>query len=84
MRSTKNSRAFIVGIFIFLGLAIFVLTVLTLGGQQKTFQKSITVKAVFDDINGLQKGNNIWFSGVKIGTGGRRMRVMVHRRFAMQ
>lgn len=68
MRSTKNSRAFIVGIFVFLGLAIFVLTVLTLGGQQKTFQKSITVKAVFDDINGLQKGNNIWFSGVKIGT----------------
>jgi phospholipid/cholesterol/gamma-HCH transport system substrate-binding protein len=55
-------------VFIFLGLAIFILTILTLGGQQKTFQKSITVKAVFDDVNGLQKGNNIWFSGVKIGT----------------
>ena len=68
MRSTKNSRAFIVGIFIFLGIAIFVITVLTLGGQQKTFQKSIVIKAIFDDINGLQKGNNIWFSGVKIGT----------------
>lgn len=68
MKSTKNSRALVVGIFIFLGLAIFVLAVLTLGGQQKTFQKSIVVRAVFDDINGLQKGNNIWFSGVKIGT----------------
>lgn len=68
MRSTKNTRAFVVGIFIFLGIAIFVITVLTLGGQQKTFQKSIIVRAVFDDINGLQKGNNIWFSGVKIGT----------------
>ena len=56
------------GVFIFLGLAIFIITILTLGGQQKTFQKSITIRAVFDDINGLQKGNNIWFSGVKIGT----------------
>ncbi len=68
MRSSKNTRAVIVGIFIFLGIAIFVVTVLTMGGQQKTFQKSITIRAVFDDINGLQKGNNIWFSGVKIGT----------------
>lgn len=68
MKSTKNSRAVIVGIFILLGIAIFVITILTLGGQHKTFEKAITVKAIFDDINGLQKGNNIWFSGVKIGT----------------
>jgi phospholipid/cholesterol/gamma-HCH transport system substrate-binding protein len=68
MRSTKNTRAFVVGIFTFIGIAILVVTILTLGGQQKTFQKSIMVRAVFDDINGLQKGNNIWFSGVKIGT----------------
>ena len=68
MRSTKNTRTVIVGIFIFLGIAILVLTILTLGGQQKTFSKSVTIKAIFDDINGLQKGNNVWFSGVKIGT----------------
>ena len=68
MKSTKNSRAVIVGIFILLGIAIFVVTILTLGGQHKTFEKSVVIRAVFDDINGLQKGNNIWFSGVKIGT----------------
>lgn len=68
MKSTKNSRAVVVGIFILLGIAILVITILTLGGQRKTFEKSITVRAIFDDINGLQKGNNIWFSGVKIGT----------------
>src|SRR4051812_10512438 len=68
MRSTKNTRAFVVGIFTLIGIAILIVTILTLGGQQKTFQKSIMVRAVFDDINGLQKGNNIWFSGVKIGT----------------
>jgi phospholipid/cholesterol/gamma-HCH transport system substrate-binding protein len=68
MKSTNNKRAIIVGIFIFLGLAIFIITILTLGSQHKTFEKSLTIKAIFDDVNGLQKGNNIWFSGVKIGT----------------
>ncbi|MDB5248003.1 MAG: transporter permease [Segetibacter sp.] len=68
MKSTKNTRAVVVGIFILLGIVILILTILTLGGQNKTFAKSIQVRAVFDDINGLQKGNNIWFSGVKIGT----------------
>src|SRR3954467_12992103 len=68
MRSTKNTRAFVVGIFTLIGIAILILTILTLGGQHKTFEKSIIVRAIFDDINGLQKGNNIWFSGVKIGT----------------
>ncbi|HCX77626.1 MAG TPA: MCE family protein, partial [Algoriphagus sp.] len=58
----------IVGIFVFLGIAILVAGVLTLGGQQKKFVKAIHLKAVFDDIGGLQTGNNIWFSGVKIGT----------------
>src|SRR5215217_9017361 len=68
MKTTKSSRATIVGIFILLGIVIFVLTVFTLGGQQKTFEKAVTVKAIFDDVQGLQKGNNVWFSGVKIGT----------------
>jgi phospholipid/cholesterol/gamma-HCH transport system substrate-binding protein len=68
MKAATNKRTVIVGIFIFLGIAIFVIAILTLGGQQKTFKKAITIKAVFGDVQGLQKGNNVWFSGVKIGT----------------
>src|SRR5215218_7576526 len=68
MRSTKNRRAVIVGIVLSLGLLIFMVGVFTLGGQKKTFSSSISLKAVFKDVNGLQKGNNIWFSGVKVGT----------------
>ncbi|MEO6838136.1 MAG: MlaD family protein [Ginsengibacter sp.] len=68
MRSTGSRRAVIVGIFIFLGLAIFIVTVLTLGSQKKTFGDSVSVKSFFDNVNGLQQGNNIWFSGVKVGT----------------
>lgn len=64
----ENKRSVIVGIFVFLGIAILVAGILTLGGQQKKFVQAIQLKAVFDDIGGLQAGNNIWFSGVKIGT----------------
>lgn len=68
MKSTNNQRSVIVGIFILIGLAIFIVTILTLGSQKKTFDRSITVKSFFENVNGLQKGNNIWFSGVKVGT----------------
>ncbi|MBA2250479.1 MAG: MCE family protein [Chitinophagaceae bacterium] len=68
MKSNNNKRAVIVGIFILIGIAIFIAAVLTLGSQHKTFEKSVNVKVFFDDVNGLQKGNNVWFNGVKIGT----------------
>ena len=64
----KNNRPVVVGIFVLLGLAILVVTIFTLGGQKKTFVKSFTINAVFNDVAGLLKGSNIWFSGVKIGT----------------
>ncbi|EON78660.1 ABC transporter, permease component [Lunatimonas lonarensis] len=63
-----NKKTVIVGIFVLIGIIILVLGVLTLGAQQKAFVKSFRVYAVFDDIGGLQTGNNVWFSGVKIGT----------------
>jgi phospholipid/cholesterol/gamma-HCH transport system substrate-binding protein len=71
MKSTSYQRAVVVGIFVFIGISIFVITVLTLGSQHKTFERSITVKSFFDDVNGLQKGNNVWFSGVKVGNIGK-------------
>jgi phospholipid/cholesterol/gamma-HCH transport system substrate-binding protein len=65
---SDNKRAITVGIFLFLGLVIFLVGVFTLGGQKKTFVKSFSLNVVFDDIQGLKAGNNVWFSGVKIGT----------------
>ena len=68
MDTAENKRAIIVGIFLALGLIVFVVGVFTLGGQSKSFAKSIHISAVFDDVAGLKKGNNVWFSGVKVGT----------------
>lgn len=68
MMNKKNKRAITVGIFICLGLAIFIVAIFTLGGEKKTFSKKFPLKTTFADISGLQEGDNIWFSGVKIGT----------------
>lgn len=64
----KNRRAVIVGAFVFIALVIFVLGVMTVGGQQSLFNKGATVNAYFDEVNGLATGNNVWVSGVKVGT----------------
>lgn len=68
MQTTDKKKGITVGIFIFVGIIILLLGVFTLGGQKKTFVKSFTLSVVFDDIQGLKTGNNVWFSGVKIGT----------------
>ncbi|MFD2933969.1 MlaD family protein [Spirosoma flavum] len=68
MSTESTKRSLVVGIFVLLGLVIFVAGVFVLGGQQKRFTKSIRINAIFNDVGGLKVGNNVWFSGVKIGT----------------
>lgn len=68
MKGSSTKRSVIVGIFIFAGLLIFAAAILVLGGQRKSFIQSVQVKALFNDVGGLAKGDNIWFSGVKVGT----------------
>jgi len=57
-----------VGVFIIVGLVFLLAGILTIGNLHETFVRKIKVTVLFDDVNGLQPGNNIWFSGVKIGT----------------
>jgi phospholipid/cholesterol/gamma-HCH transport system substrate-binding protein len=68
MSTTDNKQKVKVGIFVFLGIVIFVAGIFILGGQQKRFVRTFRVNAVFDNVAGLKVGNNVWFSGVKIGT----------------
>lgn len=68
MDSSDNRKSIMVGVFVLLGVVVFVVGILTLGGQNKSFVKSIHISSVFSDVAGLKKGNNVWFSGVKVGT----------------
>lgn len=68
MSAVENRRSIIVGVFVLVGLIILVAGILVLGGQQNRFSRTVTVTTVFGDVSGLKPGNNVWFSGVKIGT----------------
>jgi phospholipid/cholesterol/gamma-HCH transport system substrate-binding protein len=68
MSESNNRKKLAVGAFVFFGLLILVVGVVVIGGQRKSFTKSIRLEVIFDDVQGLQAGNNVWFSGMKVGT----------------
>ncbi|HCT64358.1 MAG TPA: MCE family protein [Lachnospiraceae bacterium] len=68
MNESPNRRAVVVGLFVIIGLTFLLGGILLVGNLHETFNNKIGVFSLFDDVNGLQKGNNVWYSGVKIGT----------------
>ena len=67
MRNIKGLNAVLTGIFVIAGIAILLAGVFIIGGKDKSFKKNVTANAVFADVNGLAKGSNVWYAGVKIG-----------------
>lgn len=68
MRESPNKRAVIVGLFVLIGLSFLIGGILMVGNLHETFTNKVSIVSVFADVNGLQSGNNVWFSGVKVGT----------------
>lgn len=56
------------GIFITIGTVCFVLALYYLGAKQNIFGSTFEIKATFNNVNGLQRGNNVRFSGIDVGT----------------
>jgi len=56
------------GIFVSLGIAVFILGIYFIGERQQLFRKSFHVSGIFKDVAGLQSGCNVRFSGINVGT----------------
>lgn len=56
-----------VGIFVTLGLVLFVIAVYIIGKQQKLFGDYITLNSIFSNVSGLQEGSNVRFAGILVG-----------------
>jgi phospholipid/cholesterol/gamma-HCH transport system substrate-binding protein len=56
------------GLFVILGLAIFVFAIYFVGKNQNMFGDTFKLKTQFKTVSGLKVGNNVRFSGINIGT----------------
>jgi len=63
-----TSQKIRLGLFVILGLLIFILAVYFIGDKQKMFGKTRHLEAVFNNVNGLQLGNSVRYSGISVGT----------------
>lgn len=63
-----NAQKIRLGIFVILGLLLFVVAVYFVGKKQNMFGKQTHISAIFNNVNGLQLGNNVRYSGINAGT----------------
>lgn len=56
------------GIFVIAGLALLVVALFFIGNNGSLFGSSGELRVRFDNTYGLQKGNNVFFSGINAGT----------------
>jgi len=56
------------GVFITVGIAIFVIAIFIIGKQQNLFNPVFRVTTNFLNVSGVQVGNNVRFSGISVGT----------------
>lgn len=56
------------GMFVLIGLALFVSTIYFIGKQKNLFGSTFRLRTVFKTVSGLKEGNNIRFSGINVGT----------------
>lgn len=68
MEKKEMSQHLKLGAFVVAGLALFLLSVFFIGSENNIFSRTFTVSAVFRNVEGLKPGDNVWLSGVKIGT----------------
>ncbi len=59
------------GIFVIVGTMLLIFSIYIIGSRQQMFGSNFEISAVFKNVNGLQVGNNVRFSGINVGTVGR-------------
>ncbi len=64
----KTGNSIKLGVFVTAGLVLFIAGIYFIGQKQRLFSDVFRISAVFHNVNGLQVGNNIRFSGINVGT----------------
>jgi phospholipid/cholesterol/gamma-HCH transport system substrate-binding protein len=56
------------GVFVVLGSLFFIIGIYYIGKKQRLFSDVFTIHGIFNNVSGLQIGNNVRFSGINVGT----------------
>lgn len=64
----STSQKIKLGVFVVLGTLILIAALYFIGNRQHLFTNNIPVYAEFENVNGLQLGNNVRYSGINVGT----------------
>lgn len=56
------------GLFVAVGIALFIATIFIIGRQKNLFSPVFKLSSTFYNVSGLLTGNNIRFSGINVGT----------------
>lgn len=64
----ETSQKIRLGVFVIFGTFIFLGALYVLGNRQFIFGNTSNIKAVFENVSGLQIGNNVRYAGIDIGT----------------
>src|SRR5690554_65701 len=67
MKKTKK-ETFNLGLFVVIGMVILITAVYFIGEKKNMFDKTFTISANFNNVNGLMHGNNVRYSGINVGT----------------
>src|SRR5690606_30443660 len=68
MKSKEVDQNVKLGMFVVAGLVLFLAAVVLIGSENNIFNKTFSINAIFKNVEGLKEGDNVWLSGVKIGT----------------
>lgn len=68
METQTPQFKFRLGLFIIIGIGLFVLGIFIIGKQKNLFNPVFKLRTHFHNISGLQVGNTVRFSGINIGT----------------
>jgi len=64
----SNKQKLNLGIFVIISTIVLVVALYYIGNKQNLFGKTFKLHSVFNNVNGLQLGNNVRYSGINVGT----------------
>lgn len=66
--SKKDSQKIRLGTFIVIGTILLMTAIYLIGNNENIFRKTFSISSLYNNVNGLQIGNNVRYSGINIGT----------------